>query len=70
MVAANGGSDYFYVPSHDSSTIKNLVKFLRQREEYGAIFIDNRYGFLPGTLPMSRSTLRMHSGKITSNLTW
>ncbi len=57
VVAANGGSDYFYVPSHDPSTIKNLVKFLQQREEYGAIFVDSRYGLLPGTLPMSMVNL-------------
>ncbi|SPS02569.1 conserved exported hypothetical protein [Cupriavidus taiwanensis] len=57
VVGANGGSDYFYVPSHDPSTIKNLVKFLQQREEYGAIFIDSRYGLLPGTLPMSMVNL-------------
>ena len=53
VVAANGGSDYFYVPGHDATTVKNLVKFLQQREEYGAIFVDSRYGAIPGTLKMS-----------------
>jgi len=53
VVAANGGSDYFYVPDHDVATITNLVRFLQSREEYGAVFVDSRYGTLPGTLPMS-----------------
>ncbi len=57
VVAANGGSDYFYVPSHDLTTIRNLVRFLQQREEYGTIFVDSRYGSLPGTLSMSQVNL-------------
>ena len=57
VVAANGGSDYFYVPSHDLTTIRNLVRFLQQREEYGAIFVDSRYGSMPGTLAMSQVNL-------------
>jgi predicted AlkP superfamily pyrophosphatase or phosphodiesterase len=57
VVAANGGSDYFYVPSHDAATIAALVKVLQQREEYGAIFVDSRYGTLPGTLSMAQVNL-------------
>ncbi len=53
VVAGNGGSDYFYAPDHDPATIASLVRFLQSREEYGAIFVDSRYGLLPGTLPMS-----------------
>jgi len=57
VVAANGGSDYFYVPGHDATTVANLVKFLQQREEYGAIFVDSRYGAIPGTLSMAQVNL-------------
>jgi predicted AlkP superfamily pyrophosphatase or phosphodiesterase len=57
VVAANGGSDYFYVPGHDAATVKNLIKFLQQREEYGAIFVDSRYGAIPGTLSMAQINL-------------
>jgi len=57
VVATNGGSDYFYVPDHDATTITNLVRFLQSREEFGAIFVDSRYGALPGTLPMSMVNL-------------
>ncbi len=62
VVAANGGSDYFYVPSHDLTTIRNLVRFLQQREEYGAVFVDSRYGAIPGTLSMSQINLE-NSGR-------
>ncbi len=57
VVAANGGSDYFYVPGHDATTVNNLVKFLQQREEYGAIFVDSRYGSISGTLSMAQVNL-------------
>jgi arylsulfatase A-like enzyme len=57
VVAANGGSDYFYVPGHDAATVQKLVKVLQQREEYGAIFVDSRYGSIPGTLMMSQVNL-------------
>ena len=67
VVAANGGSDYFYVPGHDATTVKNLVKFLQQREEYGAIFVDSRYGAVPGTLSMAQVNLenatRLNNGQ-------
>ena len=57
VVAANGGSDYFYVPGHDAATVRALVRFLQQREEYGAIFVDSRYGAVAGTLTMDRVNL-------------
>ncbi len=57
VVAANGGSDYLYVPDHDAATIAGVVRFLQSREEYGAIFVDSRYGVVPGTLPMSMINL-------------
>ena len=57
VVAANGGSDYFYVPGHDATTVQNLVKFLQQREVYGAIFVDSRYGSIPGTLSLAQVNL-------------
>jgi arylsulfatase A-like enzyme len=57
VVAANGGSDYFYVPGHDAATVQKLVKVLQQREEYGAIFVDSRYGSIPGTLALAQVNL-------------
>ncbi|WP_230419005.1 alkaline phosphatase family protein [Undibacterium griseum] len=65
VIAANGGSDYLYVPDHDAGTIASVVRFLQSREEYGAIFVDSRYGVIPGTLPMSMINLEnaVRSGK-------
>ena len=57
VVAANGGSDYFYVPSHDLNTIKGLVAFLQRRQEYGAIFVDSSYGAIAGTLTLNQVNL-------------
>lgn len=54
VVAVNGGSDYIYVPDHDADTVRKAVRFLQSRDEVGAIFVDSRYGNLPGTLPLNR----------------
>jgi arylsulfatase A-like enzyme len=76
VVAANGGSDYFYVPGHDPIVVKNLVKFLQQREEYGAIFVDSRYGPIDGTLTMAQVNLenatRQNDGQpdVVVSFTW
>jgi predicted AlkP superfamily pyrophosphatase or phosphodiesterase len=52
IVAANGGSDYLYVPSHNSELIAKLVRALQARQQYGAVFVHSRYGNLPGTLSL------------------
>lgn len=76
VVAANGGSDYFYVPSHDATTIRNLVRFLQSREEFGAVFVDSRYGDIPGTLKMSQVNLenatRQNNGQpdVVASFSW
>ena len=57
VIAANGGSDYFYVPGHDARTVADLVRFLQGREEFGAVFVDSRYGAVPGTLPLDMINL-------------
>jgi predicted AlkP superfamily pyrophosphatase or phosphodiesterase len=53
VIAANGGSDYLYVPSHDPAIVAKLVMFLQTRSEYGAIFLASRYGTVAGTVPMN-----------------
>ena len=76
VVAANGGSDYFYAPDHDVTTVTNLVRFLQSREEYGAIFVDSRYGPIPGTLPLASVNLenatRQNKGQpdIVASFNW
>ncbi|HYA15191.1 MAG TPA: alkaline phosphatase family protein [Syntrophales bacterium] len=63
VIAANGGSDYLYVPSKDKVTVRKIVTFLQQREEFGAIFVDDIYGSLAGTMPMSTVHLENTAGR-------
>jgi arylsulfatase A-like enzyme len=53
VVAVNGGSDYIYVPDHDAAVVRRTVAFLQSRSEVGAIFVDDRYRGVPGTLSLS-----------------
>jgi Type I phosphodiesterase / nucleotide pyrophosphatase len=53
IVAANGGSDLIYVPDKNPQTVKQIVALLATYDYVGGIFVDDRYGPLPGALPMS-----------------
>lgn len=63
VVASNGGSDYLYQPRHDPDRVRAAVRFLQSREEFGAIFVDERYGDIPGTLPLSIVRLENAEGR-------
>jgi hypothetical protein len=63
VIAANGGSEYLYVPDHDATTVASAVRFLQSREEIGAIFVASRYGALPGTLPLDTVELEGTHGR-------
>lgn len=64
VVASNGGSDYFYVPSHDKDLITKLVTYLQSQNIFDVIFVDNtRYGDLPGTLPLSIVKIQNKQGR-------
>jgi hypothetical protein len=53
VVAANAGSDYLFVPDGNFDTVKAAVISLQSRMQFGAIFVSDKYGEIPGTLPMS-----------------
>jgi arylsulfatase A-like enzyme len=53
VVAANAGSDYLFVPDGNIDTVKAAVTSLQSRPQFGAMFVSDRYGEIPGTLPMS-----------------
>ncbi len=53
VIAANGGSEYFYVLDHSPGSVLKLVKALQERAAYGAIFVHGKYGAIAGTLPLS-----------------
>lgn len=53
VIAANGGSEYLYIPSQSAELIERVVRALQGREEIGAIFVRSGvYGVIPGTLPL------------------
>jgi arylsulfatase A-like enzyme len=53
IVAANGGSDLIYLPTHNRDTLVRIVAFLAQQDYVGGFFVDDRYGRVPGALPLS-----------------
>ncbi len=63
VIAANGGSDYLYISSKDRSLARKIVTFLQQREEFGAVFVDDKYGHIPGTMAMSMVHLENTAGR-------
>jgi len=54
VIAANGGSEYFYIPSHDRKLVQRLVTTLQERAPFGPLFVRSLYGAVAGTLPLSR----------------
>jgi hypothetical protein len=57
IVAANGGSDLVYVPDKNPDTVKQIVALLTTYDYVGGIFVDDQYGQIPGTLPLSAISL-------------
>jgi hypothetical protein len=53
IIAANGGSEYVYVPSHDHALVKRVARALQERRNYGALFVRSLYGAIPGTLSLA-----------------
>ena len=53
IVAANGGSDLIYVPDGSAETVKAIVGQLLKYDYVSGVFVDDKYGDIPGTLPLS-----------------
>jgi arylsulfatase A-like enzyme len=53
VIAANGGSEYFYLLDHAPATVRALVRALQERRAYGPIFVHSRYGTIAGTFALS-----------------
>ena len=58
VVAANGGSDLIYLPHGDALLARRLVAYLSGLDYVGGLFADDRYGRLPGALPLSDIALQ------------
>lgn len=52
IIAANGGSDYLYIPSHQATLVTSVVTALQERKQYGAIFVRSTYPAVPGTISL------------------
>ncbi len=63
IVVTPGGSEMYFVPSHDPVVVQRLVNYLQARQEYGAIFVDQRYGSLPGTFNASVAHIQNASAR-------
>jgi arylsulfatase A-like enzyme len=64
VVAPDGGTEYYYIPSRNRDFVVRIVRFLQAHKQFGAIFIDSRrYGSVAGTLPLSAVHLANAQGR-------
>jgi hypothetical protein len=57
VVASNGGSDLIYLPNGDKKLAGRIVDALLAQDYVSGIFVDDRLGKFPGTLPTSAINL-------------
>jgi arylsulfatase A-like enzyme len=54
VIAVNGGSDLIYLTGQDRKALmKQVTDFLMTQDYTAAIFVNDAFGTIPGTLPMS-----------------
>jgi len=58
VVATNGGSDLIYLPNRDKKLTDRTIKALLEQDYVSGLFVDDRLGRFPGTLPMSQVGLK------------
>jgi hypothetical protein len=58
VVAANGGSDLIYLPKRDRNLARRVVETLLKQDYVSGLFVDERLGRIPGTLPLSSINLQ------------
>ena len=58
VVATNGGSDLIYLPNRDKKLADRTVKALLEQDYVSGLFVDDKLGRFPGTLPMSQLYLK------------
>jgi arylsulfatase A-like enzyme len=57
IVAANGGSDLIYIPDGSAEMLQRVVGRLLTYDYVDGVFVDDKYGSVPGTLPLSAINL-------------
>ena len=68
IIAANGGSDLIYVPDNDLETVKRVVDILSQQSYTSGLFVDDAFGPIAGTLPLSSINLKGSSQTPTPSI--
>ena len=63
VVAANGGSDLIYIPSGKRRLAEGAVTALLKEDYISGLFVDDRFGRIRGTLPLS--AIGLHGGAVT-----
>jgi hypothetical protein len=58
VVAANGGSDLVYIPSGDKALARKVVKLLSGEDYVSGLFVSDKLGAIPGTLPIAAIDLK------------
>ena len=58
VVATNGGSDLIYLPNKDKKLAERTIKALLEQDYVSGLFVDDKLGRFPGTLPMSQLSLK------------
>ncbi|WOH78830.1 alkaline phosphatase family protein [Bradyrhizobium sp. BEA-2-5] len=58
VVATNGGSDLIYLPNKDKKLADRVIKALLEQDYVSGLFVDDKLGTFPGTLPMSNLNLK------------
>jgi Type I phosphodiesterase / nucleotide pyrophosphatase len=58
VVATNGGSDLIYLPKSDKKLADRTIKALLDQDYVSGIFVDDKLGRFPGTLPLSQINLK------------
>jgi hypothetical protein len=58
VVATNGGSDLIYLPNKDKKLAERTVRALLEQDYVSGIFVEDDFGKIPGTLPLSQLGLR------------
>ena len=58
VIAANGGSDLVYLPGGDKALAAKVVALLAAQDYVSGLFVDDSFGKIPGTLPLSAISLK------------
>jgi hypothetical protein len=58
VVATNGGSDLIYLQNGDKKLADRVVRALLEQDYVSGIFVEDDFGKIPGTLPLSKLGLR------------